>query len=192
MILVTGGTGFIGPHVVHALRARDQPVRALVRDPGGRSATTLAAWGAELVRGDMTDRDSLRRAVEGSETVVHLVAIRQGSGEQFRRVMEDGTRELVAWNLMHRVEARAAAAHTGPQLKAALLKAQSRINELPPKQCAYWKDKLADVLKAGKKFEVLQKNELGEECYSSPAISHGQLFIRGTDHLFCFGAGEKK
>ena len=96
MILVTGGTGFIGPHVVHALRERDQPVRALVRDPGGRSATTLAAWGAELVRGDMTDRESLRRAVEGSEAVVHLVAIRQGSEDQFRRVMEDGTRELVA------------------------------------------------------------------------------------------------
>jgi uncharacterized protein YbjT (DUF2867 family) len=96
VILVTGGTGFIGPRVVHALRERDQPVRALVRDPDGRSATTLAAWGAELVRGDMTDRESLRHAVEGSEAVVHLVAIRQGSGEQFRRVMEDGTRELVA------------------------------------------------------------------------------------------------
>ena len=95
MILVTGGTGFIGPRVVHALRERDHPVRALVRDPGGRSATTLAAWGAELVQGDMTDRESLRRAVEGSEAVVHLVAIRQGSREQFRRVMEDGTRELV-------------------------------------------------------------------------------------------------
>jgi uncharacterized protein YbjT (DUF2867 family) len=96
VILVTGGTGFIGPRIVHALRERDQPVRALVRDPGGRSAATLAAWGAELVQGDMTDRESLRRAVEGSEAVVHLVAIRQGSGEQFRRVMEDGTRELVA------------------------------------------------------------------------------------------------
>ena len=96
MILVTGGTGFIGPRVVHALRERDKEVRALVRNPSGKAATTLAAWGAELVRGDMTDRESLRGAVEGSEVVVHLVAIRQGSGEQFRRVMEDGTRDLVA------------------------------------------------------------------------------------------------
>jgi uncharacterized protein YbjT (DUF2867 family) len=96
VILVTGGTGFIGPRIVHALRERDQPVRALVRDPGGRSAATLAAWGAELVQGDMTDRESLRRAVEGSEAVVHLVAIRQGSGEQFRQVMVEGTRALVA------------------------------------------------------------------------------------------------
>ena len=96
MILVTGGTGFIGPRVVHALRERDKEVRALVRNPSGKAATTLAAWGAELVRGDMTDRESLRGAVEGSEVVVHLVAIRQGSVEQFRRVMEDGTRDLVA------------------------------------------------------------------------------------------------
>ena len=67
-----------------------------MRNPSGKAATTLAAWGAELVRGDMTDRESLRGAVEGSEVVVHLVAIRQGSSEQFRRVMEDGTRDLVA------------------------------------------------------------------------------------------------
>ena len=96
MILVTGGTGFIGPRVVHALRGRDQPVRALVRNPSGRGATTLAAWGAELVQGDMTDRESLRRAVDGAEVVLHLVAIRQGPEEQFRQIMEQGTRELVA------------------------------------------------------------------------------------------------
>ena len=96
MILVTGGTGFVGPRVVHALRERDKPVWALVRNPSGRSATTLAAWGAELVQGDMTDRESLRRAVEGAEVVVHLVAIRQGREEEFGQVMEQGTRELVA------------------------------------------------------------------------------------------------
>ncbi len=96
MILVTGGTGFVGPRVIHALRERDLPVRALVRNPGGRSATTLAAWGAELVPGDMTDAESLRRAVEGCDAVVHLVAIRQGREEQFRQVMEQGTRDLVA------------------------------------------------------------------------------------------------
>jgi len=96
VILVTGGTGFVGPRVVHALRERDKPVRALVRTPSGRSATTLAAWGAELVQADMTDRESLRRAVDGAEVVVHLVAIRQGPEEQFRQIMEQGTRELVA------------------------------------------------------------------------------------------------
>lgn len=96
MILVTGGTGFIGPHVVKALRDDDRPVRALVRKSDSRSATTLAAWGVELAQGDVTDRESLRRAVDGCETVVHLVAIRQGGAEEFHRVMEQGTRDLVA------------------------------------------------------------------------------------------------
>src|SRR5439155_8110765 len=46
--------------------------------------------------GDVTDPASLRRSVAGAETVVHLVAIRQGRDEQFRRVMVDGTRDLLA------------------------------------------------------------------------------------------------
>src|SRR5689334_16472526 len=96
MILVTGATGFVGPRVVHALRERDLPVRCLVRDPAGRSAQTLAAWNCELAPGDMTDVASLRAAVTGCDVVVHLVAIRQGREEQFRRVMEQGTGDLVA------------------------------------------------------------------------------------------------
>jgi uncharacterized protein YbjT (DUF2867 family) len=94
VILVTGGSGFVGGHVVHELRGRELPVRCLVRDP--RKAGNLAAWGCELVQGDMTDPASLRRAVEGAETVVHLVAIRQGRREQFQRIMVDGTRDLLA------------------------------------------------------------------------------------------------
>jgi uncharacterized protein YbjT (DUF2867 family) len=96
VILVTGATGFVGPRIVHALRERDQPVRSLVRRPGDRSAATLASWGSEIVQGDMGDTASLRHAVEGAEVVVHLVSIRQGSDEDFRRVMEQGTRDLVA------------------------------------------------------------------------------------------------
>lgn len=93
MILVTGGSGFVGGHVVHELRGRELPVRCLVRDP--RKGSKLAAWGCELVQGDMTDAASLRRAVDGAETVVHLVAIRQGRPERFRRIMVEGTQELL-------------------------------------------------------------------------------------------------
>ena len=94
MILVTGGTGFVGGHVVHELRGRDLSVRCLVRDL--RKGSRLSAWGAELVEGDMTEPQSLRGALAGCDSVVHLVAIRQGREEQFRRVMVDGTRELLA------------------------------------------------------------------------------------------------
>ena len=94
MILVTGGTGFVGPKVVHELRANDLPVRCLVRDR--RHGSKLAAWGCELVEGDMTDAASLRAAVQGCEVVVHLVAIITGPKSQFERIMEQGTRDLLA------------------------------------------------------------------------------------------------
>jgi uncharacterized protein YbjT (DUF2867 family) len=93
MILVTGGTGFVGGHVVHALRQAGKPVRCLVRNR--RKAATLAALGCELVEGDVTDPASLRRAVEDVDVVVHLVAIRQGKPQQFQRVMVGGTRDLL-------------------------------------------------------------------------------------------------
>jgi NADH dehydrogenase len=93
-VLVTGGTGFVGPHVVHALRARELPVRVLVRDP--RRGSRVQAWGAELVQGDVTEPASLHGALAGVDTVVHLVAIIKGSRADFERVMAQGTRDLVA------------------------------------------------------------------------------------------------
>jgi uncharacterized protein YbjT (DUF2867 family) len=94
MILVTGGTGFVGPKVVHALRAEEQPVRVLARKPDKQGR--LRAWGCELAQGDMTDAGSLRRAVDGCEAVVHLVAVAPfADPKATQRVMEQGTRELV-------------------------------------------------------------------------------------------------
>jgi uncharacterized protein YbjT (DUF2867 family) len=93
-VLLTGGTGFIGPHVSHALRARDVPLRALVRKPS--RTTRLTAWGVELATGDVTDPASLRAACEGVDVVVHLVAIIRGGANDFERVMAQGTRNVVA------------------------------------------------------------------------------------------------
>jgi uncharacterized protein YbjT (DUF2867 family) len=93
-VLVTGGTGFIGQHVVHALRAREISVRALVRD--GSRASRLGAWGVELVEGDVTDPASLPAALAGVDAVIHLVAIIKGSRDDFDRIMVRGTRDLVA------------------------------------------------------------------------------------------------
>lgn len=94
-VLVVGGTGFVGGHVVHAFRAEDVAVRALARRP--EKHERLRAWGCEVVQGDMTDAASLRRAVEGTDTVVHLVALPPfAKPDAIRRVMEQGTRDLVA------------------------------------------------------------------------------------------------
>jgi NADH dehydrogenase len=89
VILLTGGTGFVGGHVLKALQAAGRTVRCLVRNPSTASL-------GELVQGEMTNTASLKRAVESVDTVVHLVAIRQGSKEQFERIMSQGTRDLLA------------------------------------------------------------------------------------------------
>jgi outer membrane protein assembly factor BamB len=47
------------------------------------------------------------------------------------------------------------------------------------------------VLKAGPTFELVSKNALGEECYASPAIAHGQIFIRTLHNLYCIGNSER-
>jgi NADH dehydrogenase len=93
MILVTGGTGFVGPKIVHKLRAEGKDVRCLVRDR--RRGRQLESWGCELVEGDVTDRASLDRAVAGCDVVIHLVAIIAGRRRDFERVMEQATRDLL-------------------------------------------------------------------------------------------------
>ena len=91
-ILVTGATGFVGPAIVRALVDAGHTVRVLERK-AGRSATLPSQ---EAVQGEMTDAASLRRAAEGQDAVVHLVALLSGQREEFERVMEQGTRDLVA------------------------------------------------------------------------------------------------
>jgi uncharacterized protein YbjT (DUF2867 family) len=90
-VLVTGATGFVGPAVVRKLVDDGHTVRVLEHTP--RSSAELP--NQEAVPGSMTDAESLRRAAEGHEVVVHLVAILTGRPEQFRAVMEQGTRDLL-------------------------------------------------------------------------------------------------
>jgi outer membrane protein assembly factor BamB len=44
-----------------------------------------------------------------------------------------------------------------------------------------------NVVKPGPRFECEARNELGEACFASPALSRGQMFLRGERHLFCIG-----
>ena len=48
-----------------------------------------------------------------------------------------------------------------------------------------------NVIKPGASFERVAQYELGEACYASPAISDGQVFLRGFQHLFCIGQRTK-
>jgi nucleoside-diphosphate-sugar epimerase len=72
-VFVTGGTGFIGGHVVRKLRERGDEVRALVRDPSQASA--LRELGCELIAGSLTDPAAIRDGMEGCDAVIHGAAI---------------------------------------------------------------------------------------------------------------------
>ncbi|MEV0704126.1 NmrA family NAD(P)-binding protein [Saccharopolyspora sp. NPDC050389] len=68
-VLVSGATGKQGGATARALLAAGVPVRALVRDPSTDRAKAVEALGAELVTGDLHDRDSVIRAAEGARAV---------------------------------------------------------------------------------------------------------------------------
>jgi uncharacterized protein YbjT (DUF2867 family) len=94
VILVTGGSGFVGRHLIERLRREGIPVRALVRDSA--KARMLEDLGAETAPGDVTDPVSLGKAASGVERVVHLVGIIQESaGATFKSVHVDGTRNVL-------------------------------------------------------------------------------------------------
>ena len=44
-----------------------------------------------------------------------------------------------------------------------------------------------NVIKPGKTYQHVARYEMNEMCYASPAISEGQVFVRGFKHMFCFG-----
>jgi nucleoside-diphosphate-sugar epimerase len=71
--LVTGATGFLGGHVVDALRARGDVVRALVR-PRSDTARLRACGDVEFVEGDLGDKAGLAAAAAGVDVVVHAAA----------------------------------------------------------------------------------------------------------------------
>ena len=98
--LVTGGTGFIGQHLLRALRERGVGCRALARPESDTAA--LAGLDIEWARGDLTDPASLRGIAAGVDVVYHLAAtghvaaLTEEEYRRFRQVNVEGTRNLLA------------------------------------------------------------------------------------------------
>ena len=118
MILVTGGTGFVGQEVVAKLVALGQPVRVLVRHPE-RANLFAHDPRVELIRGDALQPDTLPAAMVGVQAVVHLIGIiAETSHVTYEQAHTEATRNLLAaakqagvtrWVQMSAIGTRAAA-----------------------------------------------------------------------------------
>jgi len=94
MILVTGGTGLVGKHLVPALKEKGYAVRCLVRAP--QKAEEILPGGVELVRGDINDPKAAQKACAGVDKVIHLVAVIREHGENtFEHINVEGTLNMV-------------------------------------------------------------------------------------------------
>jgi len=93
-VFVTGGTGFVGSHVVEALRRGGHAVACLVRNPG-KAARVFGERGPDLVVGDLRDTGALERGCAGADALVHLAGLTAArSRAELFAVNTGGTRTL--------------------------------------------------------------------------------------------------
>ena len=115
--LVTGGSGFIGSHVTRLLVERGDDVSVLIRK--GSNPGSLEELGVKVVRGDVTDRPSMRRALRGVERLFHLAgaANLRLSREQLFKLNVEGARIVLEEALragVGRAVLTSSASATGP------------------------------------------------------------------------------
>jgi len=99
-VVVTGGTGFIGQHLVRALRERGSEVRILRRRGAGATPKlrALETLGAELVEAELTDTTAVERCIEGATALFHLAGRLLKPGvpdEEYARVHVEATRSVL-------------------------------------------------------------------------------------------------
>ncbi|MGE0824506.1 MAG: NAD-dependent epimerase/dehydratase family protein [Candidatus Binatia bacterium] len=93
-IFITGGTGFVGSHLIDSLCHRGIMPRVLVRSP--RFVPELTEKGAECVVGGLDDVEKLANSLGGIDTIFHLAALtRARSEKEYQQVNTQGTRILV-------------------------------------------------------------------------------------------------
>ncbi len=95
LIAITGGTGFIGQHLVRRLAEQGCNIRLLVRN--SKAAAYLSEFeNVDYVRGDLDNNRSLDLLMEGAETVLHLASRNFAvAREEFARTNRTGTQNVV-------------------------------------------------------------------------------------------------
>ena len=95
-VFVTGATGLAGANVCKLLIERGDSVRALAR--AGADTDPLVAMGVEIITGDVTQADDVRRTARGSDAAIHCAALLGGASQDladFQAVNADGTKHVL-------------------------------------------------------------------------------------------------
>lgn len=97
MIVITGGAGYVGSHIVKRLSLGGQQPRVLVRNrQKAEQEGRLKSVDVEIVEGDVSRPDSLRKAFEGANAIIHTVAIAiEKGGKTYEQVNTQGTINVV-------------------------------------------------------------------------------------------------
>ncbi len=93
---ITGATGFVGGRITAMLREKGHIINALVRNPD--KATALDAMGVNIFKGDITDKQSMRDAINGCDGVFHVAAwYKVGARDKSvaQPINVDGTRNVL-------------------------------------------------------------------------------------------------
>ncbi|MBD1848500.1 NmrA/HSCARG family protein [Leptolyngbya sp. FACHB-711] len=199
LILVTGATGNQGSAIArHLLQRGNFKVRALVRDSNKPAAQALQQAGAELVVGDLNDRDSLDRALQGAYGVFSLQIFQDGLDTEIRqgKAVADAAK---AANIQHFVYSSVGSAerNTGvPHFDSKFqVEEYIRASELPytilrPVFFFYNYNMLRSMVETGTLFQPLSPEtklqQLSEEDYGemvADVFDHPADFMKGEIEL---------
>ncbi|MBI5643655.1 MAG: NAD-dependent epimerase/dehydratase family protein [Deltaproteobacteria bacterium] len=101
-VLVTGGTGFLGRRLVSGLVKEGYPVRVLARKLS--NIDDLKGLGAEIFFGDVADEESIDKALEGANIVIHAAAGTSGRKEDCDTATIEGTANVLRLAGTHRIK----------------------------------------------------------------------------------------
>lgn len=101
---VTGGSGFVGRHLIKTLVQRGESVHALARSDTSRK--TVTALGAQAVAGELDSIEAMAAGMQGCELVVHAAAKVEewGTRADYRRINVTGTANVIAAALQAKVK----------------------------------------------------------------------------------------
>lgn len=131
MIVVTGGSGFVGRALIQRLAQQGEPVRVL--SARGESAFPELGETVEVVQGNLYDPESLYRAMIGAHTVFHLASAQWwGRKRDLERVDIRGTQNVIAAGRSARIGRLIVLSHLGAERSSAftLLRVKGQVEEI--------------------------------------------------------------